>query len=48
MLRPREVCEKLGVHYMALREYVRGAAKPVVPASERFNNDGFSRESSTA
>ncbi|MEM1842506.1 MAG: helix-turn-helix domain-containing protein, partial [Ignisphaera sp.] len=31
MLRPKEVCEKLGISYTTLREYVRrGWIKPVV------------------
>ncbi|MEM0216674.1 MAG: IS607 family transposase [Candidatus Bathyarchaeia archaeon] len=37
MLRPREVCEKLGISYTTLREYVRrGWIKPVVLESGKW------------
>uniref|UniRef100_A0A7C4FCJ8 IS607 family transposase n=1 Tax=Ignisphaera aggregans TaxID=334771 RepID=A0A7C4FCJ8_9CREN len=37
MLRPKEVCEKLGISYATLREYVkRGWIKPVVLESGRW------------
>ena len=37
MLRPREVCERLGISYATLREYVkRGWIKPVVLESGRW------------
>jgi putative resolvase len=37
MLRPKEVCEKLGISYTTLREYVkRGWIKPVVLESGRW------------
>ncbi len=37
MLRPKEVCEKLGISYVTLREYVRrGWIKPVVLESGRW------------
>ena len=37
MLRPKEVCERLGISYTTLREYVkRGWIKPVVLESGRW------------
>ncbi|MEM4615192.1 MAG: helix-turn-helix domain-containing protein, partial [Desulfurococcaceae archaeon] len=37
MLRPKEVCEKLGISYTTLREYVRrGWIKPVVLESGKW------------